>query len=193
MTELHIERYKSHYAVQLRENTQDTTPAEVAAPIDWRHAPDWTIERLALGALTEEVLRLRDDAVKSSNEIANLRGDVMRLELQSRIESFRTYPENWDGAGAEPPSADTIQAAIKFTKNLPTGSPRPHMSLTPEGEINFKWAWSAEAELRVAICSDTIYFYSGVINGEEFDFLGGSELLDQRLPSVMLALLMDSE
>ncbi|MCB1719965.1 MAG: hypothetical protein KDK05_33000, partial [Candidatus Competibacteraceae bacterium] len=86
MTELHIERYKGHYAVQLREGAQDTTPAEVTAPIDWRHAPDWTIERLALGALTEEVLRLRDGAVKSCNEITQMRGDLMRLELLSRAE-----------------------------------------------------------------------------------------------------------
>ena len=58
---LHIERRCGHYAVQLREGAQDTAPAEVAAPIDWRHAPDWTLERRVLAALVDEILRLRGE------------------------------------------------------------------------------------------------------------------------------------
>lgn len=191
MIDLHIERYKSHYAVQLREGMQDTTPAEVTAPIDWRHAPDWTIERRALAALAEDVLRLRDDAVKSSNEIAQLRGDFMRLTLRSRIESFRTYPENWDGLGAEPPSAATIYAAIMFVIRLPNGISRPRISLAADGEIHIGWTLPQFKFGVSAWPGGTLSYCGKHEDGREF--MGGPAACDVPLPDDVLALLMDSE
>ena len=190
MTELHIERYKGHYAVQLREGAQDTTPAEVTAPIDWRHAPDWTIERLALGALTEEVLRLRDGAVKSCNEITQMRGDLMRLELLSRAESFRTYRDNWDGAGAVPPSDRAIHMAGRFVKCLPNGVTRPHISLAADGEIHIGWTLP-QFKFSVSAWPDgTLSYYGKHDDGREF--VCERMLSTDSPPDDVLALLMDN-
>ena len=189
MAELHIERRRDHYAVQLREGAEDTAPAEVTAPVDWRHAPDWTIERRALAALAEEVLRLRDDAIKSCNEITQMRGDLMRLELQSRIKSFRTYHNNWDGAGAVSPSVDAIYIAVSFVKCLPNGVARPHISLAADGEIHIGWTLP-QFKFSVSAWPDgTLSYYGKHEDGREF--VCERMLSTDPLPDDVLALLME--
>jgi hypothetical protein len=117
-----------------------------------------------------------------------------RNHLIERVQSFASYPQNWDGAGAGPPIPAAISDAEKFIQLLPDNIARPHVSLAADGEINIKWMVSA-ANFGVSLYGDSTYFYYGEVTAVEpaLTFANDSTPCDEPLPDSVLQWLADTE
>ena len=60
---------------------------------------------------------------------------------------------NWDGDGADALSGVTIAVATRAADDLPSGIPRPDVSVTPSGEIDLTW-FVADGSVSLSIAPD---------------------------------------
>ena len=72
----------------------------------------------------------------ASAAILNINSSIFN-DLFSEYESYNV--PNWDGGGAEPITAETLQAARNFHRTLPRGLPSPDIAPGADGTIGFEW------------------------------------------------------
>ena len=81
-----------------------------------------------------------------------------RKQLINQSMALMGHPENWDGNGASPPTAETVREAIRFIVHLPDNIPTPVVCLSTEGAIHFNWGLPGFS-LDVSVAGGYGYWY----------------------------------
>lgn len=66
----------------------------------------------------------------------------------------------WDGYGALPVEAETVQVAARFIESLPAGFPLPTLGAEPDGAVTFEWYRSPSHILSVSVTADGNLHYA---------------------------------
>ena len=107
----------------------------------------------------EKYLRQFFDALQS-NVIS------IRPRLEAVSELFNLYREcshpDWDGEGALPISAGTIQEAAKFLSALPLTLRTPEIVPEPSGAIGFEWRFGPNAVFVASVHGTQEISYAGL-------------------------------
>jgi hypothetical protein len=70
---------------------------------------------------------------------------------------------DWDGYGAMPVEAETIEEAKRFARTLPTAVARPTVAAEPDGQVAFEWHVAPARTLSVSISAEGELHYSALI------------------------------
>jgi len=106
--------------------------------------------------------------------------------LRSELEALRVdcSQPGWDGYGAEPVSLEAYQAALRFIRSLPVGTPQPEIGADPDGCVSFEWRKSARCTLLVSIRPGYALDYAALIGTAK---VHGSEPFFGELPDAVLS------
>ncbi len=99
--------------------------------------------------------------IESEATLNELHGDRPDNKAIKRIRELGLYSENWDGAGAIPPTSQAINEAEIFLRTLLVRDVTPpHISLAADGEINFLWKLN-DIRFDLGFYGDQTYSYYG--------------------------------
>ena len=91
--------------------------------------------------------------------------------------------DNWDGYGGRAFSKDAYHRALSFLKRLPTGTPSPHISVEPDGEVAFEWYISPRRVLSISVGASGQLSFAGIF-GRSTTY--GREFLMDEIPAPIL-------
>jgi hypothetical protein len=91
----------------------------------------------------------------------------------------------WDGQGASPVAADTIDETARVLHSLPLGVARPTIGVEPDGHITLEWYSAPRQVLSVSVSPEAELHYSALL-GSSRRF--GTEPFLGQLPSSILEL-----
>ncbi len=108
--------------------------------------------------------------------------------LSKMIEELQQVKEessgnNWDGYGARAIDEQAYQNAILFILSLPSGIPKPEISVDPDGEISFEWYKDRRQLFSVSIGSRKQLAYAGLYG---LNKTWGVELFYDDMPNIIL-------
>lgn len=73
----------------------------------------------------------------------------------------------WDGYGAFPVSADTLELAIRVLNSLSPDFPKPSFGAEPDGQLTMEWYRSPHRVLSVSISPLGVLYYAVTIGAEQ--------------------------
>jgi len=130
---------------------------------------------------TKKVIDFRLNQSESLEYLERL-FDIGNLINAVRIEHKQ---KNWDGYGAKPVNADSLNYADKFLRNLEASIPLPFVGGEPSGRVGIEWA-TDKTRFTVAFNPDGSITYAG-INHEGRVFSGQNRKdLDDRIKNFEL-------
>ena len=103
------------------------------------------------------------------------------------VNSYKSYPLNWDGYDGIPPSAETISNALLFIEKLPYGVIEPRPGVSGDGEVRLFWE-NDDIYIDIGFLGDGTYvFYARDSQGIEY--FKDSIDLHSPLPDALLNLI----
>ena len=91
---------------------------------------------------------------------------------------------NWDGYGAAPVNAMSIEYAKRFLLLLPPASPMPEVEVDPDGEISFDWFGPNKSELTISFSPLGMISYSVLFGEVGYDH--GQKLFEDEIPKDLI-------
>jgi hypothetical protein len=127
-----------------------------------------------------QVLRAHVETVRSHLlESMSLRGLVEAAVEELEAARREASTENWDAYGARPVDERSYYAAIQFLTALPTTTPRPSVSIDPDGEVEVGWNISPRRVFTVSVGPTGRLAYAGLYGRNK---TYGTEWLGAELP-----------
>ena len=103
------------------------------------------------------------------------------------INSYQSYPLNWDGYDGIPPSAETISDVLSFIEKLPYGVIEPRPGVSGDGEVSLFWE-NDEIYIDIGFLGDGTYvFYAR--DSQDIEYFNDSIDLHKPLPTALLNLI----
>jgi acyl carrier protein phosphodiesterase len=109
---------------------------------------------ISAAALSDQAISYREQPTVVSHAPTRLERwkDELWSQAEQRLEEFVFLEDDWDGAGAEPPSLDALRATVEFLQQLFERDESPPTALSPTalGSIVLEWRLSdgyLEAEI----------------------------------------------
>lgn len=107
------------------------------------------------------------------------------LDIQNKIFSFKTLPDNWDGMGAIAPNASTINNSISFLYSLPESTyeslNQDNIVATPYGTIVLDIERNSNL-VSVEVGETKVGFFTDFVDGCNPPPLESATLTPNRLP-----------
>ena len=94
----------------------------------------------------------------------------------------------WDGYKAPPISAETLQEAELFLKQLPYSVAKPHVAPTASGTIAFEWRSGNNSIMLITVSGLGNITYAAIINGVRK--IHGMEPFIEFIPQLIIDLLV---
>lgn len=103
------------------------------------------------------------------------------------VNSYKSYPFNWDGYDGIAPSAETINDALSFIDKLPYGVIEPRPGVSGDGEISLFWE-NDDIYIDIGFTGDGTYVLYARDN-EGIEYFKDSINLNSPLPTALLNLI----
>ena len=103
------------------------------------------------------------------------------------VNSYKSYPLNWDGYDGIPPSAETISNALSFLEKLPYGVIEPRPGVSGDGEISLFWE-NDEIYIDIGFSGDGTYVLYAR-DSQDIEYFKDSIDLHSPLPVALLNLI----
>ena len=93
--------------------------------------------------------------------------DVEREKIKTEVYDLlkEAGTDNWDGEGALGLDARTVTVAQQLVDKLPSYIPKPDVTATPHGEVDFDWVIDSDLMLTVSVGPSNEIAFAGLFHG----------------------------
>jgi len=103
------------------------------------------------------------------------------------VNSYQSYPLNWDGYDGIPPSAETISDVLSFLEKLPYGVIEPRPGVSGDGEVSLFWE-NDGIYIDIGFLGDGAYVLYAR-DSQDIEYFNDSIDLHKPLPAALLNLI----
>ena len=103
------------------------------------------------------------------------------------VNSYQSYPLNWDGYDGIPPSDETISDALSFIEKLPYGVIEPRPGVSGDGEVSLFWE-NDDIYIDIGFLGDGTYVLYAR-DSQDIEYFKDSIDLHSPLPAALLNLI----